>query len=56
MIAVFAFIAGGLWGAFLAYRRGGALADMAQHGAACAIALGLVAMIASIVMARFLEV
>ena len=45
MIAVAAFIAGALWGALLARRRGGGPADMAQHGAACGIALALVAIV-----------
>ncbi|WP_255005497.1 hypothetical protein [Roseovarius sp. M141] len=54
MIVVFGVVAGALWGGYLAKKRGGNKLDIAQYAASSAIAFGLLALFASIFLARVL--
>ena len=54
MIVIFAALAGAAWGGYLAKKRGGNRLDIAQYAASSAIAFGLLALFASIVLARVL--
>ena len=54
MIVIAASFGGAIWGFLLARKRGGNRLDMAQHAAGCAIVFGLLGIIVSIILARFL--
>jgi hypothetical protein len=54
MIVIGAVLLGILLGVFKARKRGGNIADMLQYGAVYAIAFGIVAVIATIVIHRVL--
>lgn len=52
MIIIIAALAGALWGGFLAKRRKGLRADIAQYAAVYAIAFALVGMFVTIFIGR----
>lgn len=52
MIVFAVALAGAIWGALLARRRGGNRLDMAQYGAGYAILFALVGLVVTIVIAR----
>ncbi|PZX18533.1 hypothetical protein LX81_01167 [Palleronia aestuarii] len=52
MIVLAGALIGAVWGARLARKRGGKRLDMAQYGAACAIAGTLLGLIVTIVVER----
>lgn len=54
MIVIFGAVAGAAWGGYLARKRGGNKLDIAQYATSSAIAFGLLALFASIFLARFL--
>ena len=54
MIVIFGALVGAAWGGYLAKKRGGNRLDIAQYAASSAIAFGLLALFASIVLARVL--
>ena len=54
MIVIFGAVAGAAWGGYLARKRGGNRLDIAQYATSSAIAFGLLALFASIFLARVL--
>jgi hypothetical protein len=52
MLPLIGALGGGAWGAWLAKKRGGGRADMAQYGAGFAIFWGLIGVVAAIWLAR----
>ncbi|MBK0326803.1 apolipoprotein acyltransferase [Rhodobacteraceae bacterium F11138] len=52
MIVIAGIVSGAIIGALIAKRRGGKPADLAQHAAAAAMAFGVVAMIATVLIDR----
>lgn len=54
MIVLAGLVGGALWGVLLARKRGGRLADQLQYGAGFAIAFGLLAMLATVIVERML--
>ncbi|SNS45343.1 hypothetical protein [Tropicimonas sediminicola] len=54
MIVIFCALAGALRGGYLAKKRGGKPADIAQYAAGYAIALGLLGLFATIFLERML--
>ena len=52
MILAGCVIAGALWGAYLARKRGGSRADMAQYAAGFAIAFAIAGLFATLLMGR----
>lgn len=54
MITILAALAGAIWGAYIAKKRGGNKKDIAQYAVSSAIVFGLLAMVASIILLRFI--
>lgn len=54
MITILAALAGAIWGAYIAKKRGGNKKDIAQYAVSSAILFGLLAMVASIILLRFI--
>jgi hypothetical protein len=52
MLAIVAFVLGGLWGGFAAYRRKGSRLDMAQYAAVYGIICAIVAVIVIVALDR----
>lgn len=54
MIVIMGAVGGAIWGGYLARRRKGNRLDILQYAAASAIAFGLVALFATILLSRIL--
>lgn len=54
MIVILAFLAGGLWGAFLANRRNGSRLDILQYATAFALAFAILGLFATVLVERML--
>lgn len=54
MIAIFGFLAGALYGGFLAKRRKGTRFDIAQYAGGFGIAFGLLGMVLTVLIERLL--
>ena len=54
MMMIIAAFAGAIWGAYLAKKRGGNKKDIAQYAVSSAMVFGLFAMVASIILLRFI--
>ncbi len=54
MIVILAFLAGALWGGFLAKRRNGSRLDVLQYATAFAVAFAIVGLFATVIVERML--
>lgn len=54
MLTILATLAGAIWGAYLAKKRGGNKKDIAQYAVSSALVFSLFAMVISVILARFI--